>query len=287
MRLKYAKKCGLYEPHLGLYHNLNKSTNGYKKRLEFLGETCMRCFYREQKWICGDYMDVDIYPVWTNLDKGRRKRIHPTSEIQKKLNERNAQNKLTRLVHTNFKWYDYEAGLDYEVQPMSEEDAIKDIQKFFRKARKLYLEIGKELKYIWVMEKGKQSGRIHFHVILPGGVDRTVLEELWGHGYANTKSLQFRNTGVKGLCCYNIKDSLRQRRWSCSKNLIKPVPEKDDYKMTRKKVRRLCDNSDVRDEFEKLYPGYRWVDCERAFYDHINGGYYITARFYRKGAKIL
>ena len=247
----------------------------------------MRCFYRERKWICGDYMEVELYPVWQTSPKRRRARCKPTSEIQQKLNEKNAREKLTRLVHCNFFRGYYSAGLDYDVSPESEEQALCDIQKFFRKARKLYKAADREMKYIWVMERRPRSGDIHFHIFISGGVDRTALEALWGHGYYNTKALRFKETGVTGLCIYSIKDDLRGRRWNSSHNLVKPQPQVNNYRITQKNVKRLQENSDVRAEFEGLYSGYTFVDCERAFVNKINRGVYVTARFYRSAARVL
>ena len=59
-----------------------------------------KTFNREQVYVCGEYMDADIYPVFQKPGT-RRKRCKPTSEIQAKLNQRNAEKKLTRLVHNN------------------------------------------------------------------------------------------------------------------------------------------------------------------------------------------
>ena len=43
--------------------------------------------YREKKYYCGEYLEVAIYPVYTQPKK-RGKRSKPTSEIQQRLNQR-------------------------------------------------------------------------------------------------------------------------------------------------------------------------------------------------------
>ena len=43
-----------------------------------------RTFNRESVYVCGDYMDGDIYPVFQAPGK-RRSRCKPTSEIQQKI----------------------------------------------------------------------------------------------------------------------------------------------------------------------------------------------------------
>ena len=50
----------------------------------------MQRTYRERKHICGDYMEVEIFPVYTNA-KRRGKRKKPTSEIQQRLERLAAQ----------------------------------------------------------------------------------------------------------------------------------------------------------------------------------------------------
>ena len=49
--------------------------------------------YRQKKYHCGEYLEVVIYPVYAKA-KGRGKRCKPTSEIQKRLNQRHAEGKL-------------------------------------------------------------------------------------------------------------------------------------------------------------------------------------------------
>ena len=48
-----------------------------------------RYFIRESVYVCGDYMDADIYPVFQPAGK-RRARCKPTSAIQEKLNQKTA-----------------------------------------------------------------------------------------------------------------------------------------------------------------------------------------------------
>ena len=73
----------------------------------------MQRTYRERKHICGEYMEVEIFPVYTKA-KGRGKRKKPTSEIQQRLNRRHAEGKLRRLLHTNFTPSDLFATLTFD-----------------------------------------------------------------------------------------------------------------------------------------------------------------------------
>ncbi len=53
----------------------------------------MQRTYRERKHICGKYMEVEIFPVYTKA-RGRGKRKKPTTEIKQRLNQRHAEAKL-------------------------------------------------------------------------------------------------------------------------------------------------------------------------------------------------
>ena len=72
----------------------------------------MRTVYREKRYYCGEYLDVYIYPTYTQA-RSRGKRSKPTSAAQKKLNQRHREEKLVRLLHANFTPDDLEIHLTY------------------------------------------------------------------------------------------------------------------------------------------------------------------------------
>ena len=240
----------------------------------------MRCYYREKQYICGDYTDVQIYPVYAKA-KQRRSKAKPTSEAQEKLNEKNKHQRLSRLIHTNFTSRDMALHLTYadEYHPESPERAKKDIQNFLKKLGRRYSKLGKELKYIWVCETGKRSGRIHFHVTLSEGLSRDAIESLWQFGYANTKRLKFTEDGLTGLSVYMTKQQLLFKSWSASRNLKKPVEKQNDYKYSASAVKEIVEQDMILD-FCKNYPGFGISDFETVANGN-NGGYYISARLYR------
>lgn len=243
--------------------------------------------YRETKYYCGDYLDVDIYPVFKKT-KNRSGRYRPTSEMQARLNHSNAVRKLERLIHCNFTTADYALHLTYaqDKLPHDAESAQKDVQRFLRRVRRWYKSQGQELKYICVTEKGKRTSRVHHHLIVSGGVDRSELERLWGMGYANTKRLQFTKNGVAGLAHYITKQPLLFKRWSSSRNLQKPIVRKNDSKYSRKKACSLFEFNMNNEQIEKLYPGY-FVSEVVPVLNAVNGGYYTQMRLYKKTARVL
>lgn len=253
----------------------------------------MRALYRERQYFCGDYLEVDIYPVFCK-QRGRGRKAKPTSAVQERLNEHNAIEKLVRILNANFTGNDYEFHLTYsdENLPETVEEAKRDIQNFLRTVKRKRIKLGLEdLKYICVPEGGFEGTRFHFHVTMNGGLDRTVIEELWGYGYANGKRLQFNENGVEGLARYVTKQFAAHKnelpfgkRWTASRNLLIPEPVDKDGRISAKRVKELatyeCENREL---FEKLYKGYTLSRVE-PFYNDVNGEFYLHVKLYRDGS---
>ena len=168
----------------------------------------MRCLYREKKHYCGDYLEADVFPVF-EYQRGRSKKRKPTSETMKKLNQRNAERKLIRLLNTNFTKEDIRFDLTYDSEhcPASPEDAQREMQNFLRRVKRYRKKNGlPELKYVAVTEVGSKSGRIHHHIVMSGGVSINELADIWGRGYTTAKPLQFDEQGLAGIAKYLVKD---------------------------------------------------------------------------------
>ena len=153
----------------------------------------MRCLYREKIHKCGEFLEVDIFPVF-EYQRGRSKKRKPTTETQQRLNQRNAERKLTRLLNTNFTKRDIRFDLTYsdENYPETPENAQRQMQNFLRRVKRYRAKHNlPELKYVAVTEVGKENGRLHHHIVMSGGVDINTLAEIWGKGYTTAKPLQF------------------------------------------------------------------------------------------------
>ena len=247
--------------------------------------------YREKKYVCGEYLDVFIYPVFETGRRsgGKRKKRKPSTDAQKKLNQRHRKEKLARLLHANFTPDDLEMDLTYrdEGQPESDDDAERLVRNWIRCIQRRRKKLGlPPLKYIAVTERGKRSGRYHHHITLSGGIDRDVLEKLWQHGYANSRRLQFTEKGLVGLACYMVKSPIGKKAWNGSKNLVDPEPRTRDGRISGKKARELAENINDNTRFEKLYPGYLMSEAS-AFHNDVNGGCYLVARFHRADGKFI
>lgn len=244
-----------------------------------------KTFNREQVYVCGEYMDADIYPVFQKPG-ARRKRCRPTSEIQTKLNQRNAEKKLTRLVHNNFTENDIALHLTYRngEEPVDEADALRVLGNFIKRLKRRYKKAGKELKYISCTEYGKKTGRVHHHLIINGGYDRDEIEKLWGKGYANSKRLQFEEDGVTGLARYIAKDKHFFKRWNQSRNLVIPEPAQYDGQLSMddiEEIKEAIESKNAYQYFEERYPDFELVEAVYT-QNNINRGIYIHFEMRRR-----
>ena len=244
----------------------------------------MRCLYREKRYYCGEYLEVDVYPVF-EYQRGRSKKRKPTSETQKKLNQRNAERKLIRLLNTNFTSKDIRFDLTYddEHHPATPQEAQKETQNFLRRVKRYRKKHElPELKYVFNTEIGKSTNRFHHHIVMSGGIDINKLAEIWGRGYTTAKPLQFNEEGIVGIAKYMVKDPILGKRWCASKNLKQPKETQRDGRITHKKVREFHNSGvDNREDIEKLYEGYKLTDVQQLF-NEVNSGYYLTIRMHKK-----
>ena len=255
----------------------------------------MRTVYREKKYTCGEYLDVFIYPVFeTGKNRGgKRAKRKPSTEAQKKLNQRHREEKMTRQLHANFTPEDLELHGTYKVQPEDDAAALRDRSNFLRKLQRYAKkhDLG-EVKYMGVTERGKRGGRYHHHftIHVEKGIDRDVLEKLWteteGHGYANTKRLQFNEEGLVGLGKYISKSPIGYRAWTASRNLVDPEPMTRDERISGRKARELAKNIQDGTQFEKLYPGYLCAKAE-TWHNDVNGGCYLKVSLYREDGTFI
>ena len=238
----------------------------------------MRSLYREKKYICNEYLEVDIFPVF-EYQKSRGRKRKPTSEVQRRLNRRNSERKLIRLLNTNFTNKDIRFDLTYSPEniPESPERAQREMQNFLRRVKRYCMHNGlPELKYVAVTECGKRSGRIHHHIVMNGGIDVSVLSEIWGRGYTTAKPLRFDDTGIVGIAKYLIKDPVLSKRWCASRNLKQPKESTRDGRVSQKKAKEIyLTEHACRAEIEKLYEGYTLSEIN-TYENGYNAGYYIT-----------
>ena len=258
----------------------------------------MRSWYRETRYECGDYMEVNIYPVHGKTIS-RRKKAKPTKEVQQKLNDIYAENKLVRKGNANFTDHDLKVELTYSPAhlPGTLEEAEKELRNFIRKVKRYRKKHGlSELKYISTTETGKKSNRYHHHLIMSGGIDLYDLVQMWGKGIVGTDLLVFDGNGIASLIRYMIKQVMPKgmsesnlsefegkKRYSCSRNLVDPPAKQRDNRFSKRQVTDLAKNIEDKPIFEKLYAGY-FISEVKKVYSEINGGVYLYIRLYKEDA---
>ena len=174
---------------------------------------------------------------------------NPTTENQMKLNDRNAAKKMAMKICGNFVPHQDLFTTLTHPPGVSEENAKKAIKKFLDLMRKRCKKLGSEFKYILVTEK---QGYWHHHLIMED-TPLDVIRELWKkategmrRGEENRVSISTLDPfdNFKSLAKYlvcpekpsrrenpspgeaeNAKEPRRKgaQRYSCSKNLEKPV----------------------------------------------------------------
>lgn len=252
--------------------------------------------YRELRRICGDYLYVYVYPVFpcgnAHGGSGRREKRKETSEIQKKLNDRHSKERFEMLVHTNFSADDFVMHLSYEDGFLADSDerADKDLSAYLRRLKRLYDKAGVEFKYMAVTAKGSKKGRYHHHIFLSGGIDRSLLEGKWSFGYANCDRLQFNEQGVADLSDYVVakQDRTTARRWRASRNLKQPIEKPTrDYVYDRKRALSMTNPITAANNTQALYPGYIMSEDAYVQENDLNGGVYLSMKFYREEADFM
>ncbi|MFN1842418.1 hypothetical protein ACK2FW_23170 [Clostridioides difficile] len=146
----------------------------------------MKSFIREKKIYCNDYLEIDIIPRTDVQTKGKRgKREYISKPKQKNLNDKNAKRYFTQSVNTNFNNKDLVVHSTYapEYLPETLEEAEKEIRNYIRRIDYKRKKEGLEpIKYMLITEFGeKKDGtkRVHHHIIMNGGLERDIIENLW------------------------------------------------------------------------------------------------------------
>lgn len=233
--------------------------------------------YREKKIYSGKIKEVEIYPISIQERKQPRgKKVKESLNKQKNLNDKNAKKHIIRLLNTNFTNDDLALHLTYTDKelPIDEKEARRDITNYIRRIKHYRKKKGlPPLKYVAVIEYGKERKRIHHHIVI-SGMDRDVVEQLWGKGRANADRLEEDESGFEGLARYITKDPKGNKRWVQSKNLKQPIVKVNDFKFSRRKVEELAKSQGDRTVFQKLYPGYILNEC-KVYINEITAGTYL------------
>lgn len=222
--------------------------------------------YIRRTWRAGRTVEVKkTYSARYGRKIPRSENVGITTKAQEEVNRRNAIAELRRILNANYKPGDWHAIFTYpNAKPPSPKQADRDMDIFIPLLRKLYRQMGVELKYVQPTEY--KHKRIHHHMVipnLPGGMEpvRRLWKQVVAEAYYTKKEreqgepryLRFPwspldDSGQYGeLAEYLIKetdksrndpDAIRKRRYRQSRNLIhpKPVVEIIDAKKWKKEA---------------------------------------------------
>ena len=264
----------------------------------------MRNQIRESKVYSGDYLEVDMFPV-RKASSRRKAKAKPSTEAQKRLNAKNARKQLTWLVQENFGTNDFICTLSYPADfDYAKAVTGREFDNFLRAMRREYQKKGLEFRYVYSVELGEKNRRPHYHLICSGDLGKKLIEDKWNKrfkkakkNYADVKPIKFTRTGLAGMAFYITKDPLlTYRSYCCSKNLKRPQPKKRDGRVSNKLLAELRKDIYNAEAFEKLYPGYEFVDANPYFdlWDIDAFGEateiefpYLTVRLFRKDSKYI
>lgn len=170
----------------------------------------------------------------------RMKKVNITSDLQREINNRNAEDNLRLLIMQNFRADDIYLTVTYKndnesLAPPSPPEAEKIIGNFIRRIKRFYEKNGCDLKYIIVTECKKI--RIHHHMLLnaPFKISIQKLKELWGQGSIKKETYQGEAVDAARIANYFIKkkhsafytdEHVFRQRWKPSRNLEKVKPAK-------------------------------------------------------------
>ena len=248
----------------------------------------------------GKMLELDGYALWNTraqvVEANKARREQSTKVIQNR-NHQNAERKIVQLVNEYFKAGDLEMFGSFVVEPKDRAEAFRSFDWFIRTLRKIYIEHGIELFYLYIDEAEGPDGepiRFHYHIFvnLGGGITRDMVEDLWRSrfGIANGTRLVETEVGLTGIAKYVLKAPLavkNRRKWACSRNMRRP----EDHRSTRlpngktlskKRMLDLLENRlDPRKFFEDAFPQYRFIDI-RAKHSEFVGGVYLYVRMRKK-----
>lgn len=241
--------------------------------------------YRTRTISAGPRLEAEVFPIFGRAKEStlRRAKVRMTRESQARANIRRAKEHLVRMIDANFGEQDIHLTLTYAEEPTLER-CQRDIRNYLQRIKRQREKLGLEnLKWIYAI--GHDRGqRLHVHMILSGGIPREQLERMWGKGKTNALRLQPDESGLQGIANYIYRQNegakergerAGVRMWRHSRNLKKPKVRTSDSKCSNARVKRIAMDfpNEAKEIMERLYPGYRFVQCRMYYSDIVDGVY--------------
>ena len=135
-----------------------------------------------------------------------RKRVALTCPKQANLNDKRSRVHFDRLANTNFGIGDLHESLTYTDGhlPIDIAEGEANMNRYIARIRPIYEKAGIPFRYIWLTSYYTDSDdipvRMHHHILLPGGVDRDLLEDMWRAGCELRPDSAGRKRNLRALC---------------------------------------------------------------------------------------
>lgn len=216
--------------------------------------------YIDDRFILRDTIEHEIKFVgkYGAAGEKRAKKEKPTSDEQKMINLKKKEKLIRRVINLNFAPDDLWITLKYQ-SGFRQKDLTKvknDLKNFLRRLKRRYQKHDRVLKYVYRIEVGKRGG-VHVHLLVNRIPDTDLmLKECWDmekaagvwmtHIYEEgsyKKLAEYivkipEEDEVKGqLSLFDLEDQKTLIKYSCSRNLIRPVPDRKTY--TRRTLRKI------------------------------------------------
>lgn len=259
----------------------------YEQRTGHAGNQPGVLFQRTKTFRCGEQLEAEIFPVleWERGQRAERKKRTP--EQMARVNRRNREKHLTRLMNLNFGPGDLLLNALTTDKPCSWQEFNRRVDALLRWLRRQAKKAGQALKYILHLERTGDGAetRYHVHGIINGGiVSRDEIEDWWRWGTANVDRAKAREKGLAGYAKYMLQkkdgqETAGKRAFRCSRNLKRPDRRPaltiSDHKFSRAQAGKLARGcqEDARALFERKYPGYRLIEYSVHYSDFLPGVY--------------
>lgn len=210
--------------------------------------------YIHERCVAGNTIEHRYYYTFYEHPRGAKRGIkkNASPDRVKRSNLRKAETDLRRLMNANFKDGDFLVTLDFckVKKPRDSIEMQAEISNFIRRLKNKFKKLKIVLKYIYVKEIGPKGSR-HVHMMLPR-CDTELIRDTWRAGGIHIAPL-WSNGQYAAIAEYFIKYSRKTeetegvlvgRRWTSSKNLVKP-------KVTKRKCKREYFSMNIKEK-----PGY-------------------------------
>lgn len=184
----------------------------------------------------------------------RAAKVKATPEQIKKQNQKHKEIYTKRMMKLNFSKGDYWNTFLYPKGTRKPVEEVKDdFKRFLRRLRTKFKARGSDLKFIYRIEIGSKGG-IHIHMICNRieNLDM-IIQELWIYGRVNFERFAGEEEDYERLANYIVKqpsekaaehiENEKERKalisYSSSRNLLRPIPERKEYK--RRTVRDIIE----------------------------------------------